>query len=169
MKTETDKILFEGQREGEELLLVFRKHIISMRKGFYLFFAVFAISCLPTFIFLEMWALWWAVAGFFLGFLVFGWHFMKWYFSIWLLTTERIRQISQKGLFSKEVMDLPLSKIQSVNYRVGGFFAEVFSFGTLNILTIVGDLTIQNIEKPEKIYNQLQDILGEIKQEEYGE
>jgi hypothetical protein len=26
---------FEGQRPGEELLFVFRRHIIAMRKGFY--------------------------------------------------------------------------------------------------------------------------------------
>lgn len=168
MKATTDKQLFEGQRDGEELLFIFRKHIISMRKGFYLFFCIFAISCLPTFILLEMWALWIALAGFLLGLLIFGYHFMKWYFSIWIVSDQRIRQISQKGMFSREVMDLPLSKIQSVNYKVGGFFAEIFHFGVLNILTIVGDLTIQNVDHPAEIYNKIQDILGEVKQEDYG-
>ncbi|QWQ31534.1 hypothetical protein KOY49_00640 [Candidatus Minimicrobia vallesae] len=27
---------FDGQRDGEQLLFVFRRHIIAMRKGFYL-------------------------------------------------------------------------------------------------------------------------------------
>ena len=27
---------FNGQRDGEELLFVFRRHIIAMRKGFYM-------------------------------------------------------------------------------------------------------------------------------------
>lgn len=167
MKNTIDDKLFEGQRDGEELLMVFRKHIISMRKGFYIFFAVFALSCLPTFILLEMWALWIAVGGFFIGLMIFLYYLMRWYFSIWIVTDQRMRQISQKGMFSKEVMDMPLDKIQSVNYKVNGFFAEIFGFGTLNILTMVGDLVIINVEKPAEIYNKIQDILGGINQEEY--
>ena len=34
--TTTSEKQFDGQRDGEELLFVFRRHIIAMRKGFYL-------------------------------------------------------------------------------------------------------------------------------------
>jgi hypothetical protein len=35
-KEKAEKLDFDGQRPGEEVLFVFRRHIIAMRKGFYL-------------------------------------------------------------------------------------------------------------------------------------
>ena len=66
-------------------------------------------------------------------------------------------------------MDLPLSKIQSVNFEVPGFFGEIFHFGTINILTIVGDLEIKNVEHPEDIYNKIQDAISKVEMEEENE
>lgn len=176
MKKNTEENIkaFEGQRDGEEFLFVFRKHIISMRKGFYLFLGSFAISCLPVFISIAMnnasmdiFNI--TIAGFFVGLALFCYHFMIWYFSIYIVTDQRIRQITQKGFFAKTVIDLPLSKIQSINYSISGFFASIFHFGTINILTIVGDLEIKNVEHPEKIYNKLQDAVGDLIEEENEE
>lgn len=48
-KQNTENV-FEGQREGEEVLVVFRRHIIAMRKGFYLLLIPFAISAVPPLI-----------------------------------------------------------------------------------------------------------------------
>jgi uncharacterized membrane protein YdbT with pleckstrin-like domain len=41
---------FEGQRDGEQVLFVFRRHIIAMRKGFYLLLIPFAVSSIPPLI-----------------------------------------------------------------------------------------------------------------------
>ena len=41
---------FEGQRPGEEVLFVFRRHIIAMRKGFYLLLIPLAITAIPPLI-----------------------------------------------------------------------------------------------------------------------
>ncbi len=165
--------IFKGQREGEEFLFMFRKHIIAMRKGFYLFLGVFAISCLPTFFMLTsdniMDALWIALGGFVVGLILFLYQFMLWYYSLYIVSNERIRQITQKGFFGRKMMDLPLSKIQSVNFEIPGFFGEIFHFGTINILTIVGDLEIKNVERPEDIYNKIQDAISKIKMEEEDE
>ena len=46
--TEEARLDFEGQRPDEELLFVFRRHIIAMRKGFYLLLIPFALSSLPV-------------------------------------------------------------------------------------------------------------------------
>ena len=155
--------IFKGQREGEEFLFMFRKHIIAMRKGFYLFLGVFAISCLPTFFMLTsdnlMNALWVACGGFLVGLMLFLYHFMLWYYSIYIVSNQRIRQITQKGFFGRRMMDLPLSKIQSVNFEIPGFFGDIFHFGTINIFTIVGDLEIKNVDKPSYVYNRLQDAM----------
>ena len=165
--------VFKGQREGEEFLFMFRKHIIAMRKGFYLFLGVFAISCLPTFFMLTsdnlMNALWVACGGFLVGLMLFLYHFMLWYYSIYIVSNQRIRQITQKGFFGRRMMDLPLSKIQSVNFEIPGFFGDIFYFGTINIFTIVGDLEIKNVEHPEDVYNKLQDAISKVEVEEEDE
>lgn len=109
-----------------------------------------------------------ALGGFVLGLVFFMYHFMIWYFSVYIVTDQRIRQISQEGLFKKNVIDLPLNKVQSVNYIIPGFWADIFKFGVLNIQTIVGDLTIKNVEKPEETYDRLQNALnlGEEREDE---
>lgn len=168
------KKLFNGQRDGEEFLFLFRKHIISMRKGFYLFLGCFVLGCLPVFFailsnYSESNILYAPLVGFVAGFFFFLYYLMLWHFSIYIVTDQRIRQINQKGFFGRSVIDIPLSKIQSINYNISGFFADIFKFGTINILTIAGDLEIKNVEHPEEIYNKLQDIIGQIETEDYEE
>ena len=76
-------------------------------------------------------------------------------FSIFIVTDQRLRQITQKGFFNRSVIDLGLSKIQNISYNVPGFSASIFGFGTLVVQTYVGDLYLEKIEKPAKIYNDL--------------
>lgn len=147
---------FDGQHEGEEVLFVFRHHIIKMRKGFYMLFIPFFVASLPVLIWPEnINNLWIAFAGLALGVLLFFYHWMGWYFSIFIVTDQRLRQITQRGFFNKSVIDLGLSKIQNISYNIPGFSASVFRFGTLVVQTQVGDLYLDKIEHPEKIYSQL--------------
>ena len=154
---------FDGQREGEELLFVFRRHIVAMRKGFYALLISFAITAIPPLIWQHNLALFWLpVGGLILGLLLFSYHFILWYFTIYIVTNQRLRQVTQRGLFGKDVIELRLSKIQNISYNVPGFTGEVFQFGTIVIQTFVGDLVINKVEHPDKIYNQLQDVVNTI-------
>jgi uncharacterized membrane protein YdbT with pleckstrin-like domain len=151
---------FDGQRDGEELLFVFRRHIIAMRKGFYLLLVPFVVSSIPPLIWqnnLELFLL--PIAGLVLGLLLFSYHFIMWYFTIYIVTDQRIRQITQRGFFGKDVVELRLSKIQNISYNIPGFSGEIFKFGTIVIQTFVGDLVIHKVEHPDKIYNKLQDAV----------
>jgi hypothetical protein len=152
---------FDGQRDGEELLFVFRRHIIAMRKGFYLLLIPFAISAVPPLIWqqnLELFLL--PIGGLLLGLILFSYHYLMWYFTVYIVTDQRIRQITQRGFFGKDVVELRLSKIQNISYNVPGFSGEVFDFGTIVIQTFVGDLVIHNVGHPDQIYNKLQDAVS---------
>lgn len=152
---------FEGQREGEKLLFVFRRHIIAMRKGFWLLLIPFALSSIPVFIWpsnLEVY--WWPLAGLGIGLVLFMYHFLMWYYTIYIVSDQRLRQVTQKGFFGKDVVELGLSKIQSISYNVPGFSGEVLGYGTIVVQTYVGDLIINKVEHPEKIYNKLQDAVA---------
>ena len=154
---------FEGQHENEEVILVFRRHIIAMRKGFYALLIPFLITSIPTLIWPDnLNFLFITMGGFVLGLLLFFYHWIGWYFTVFIVTNERLRQISQDGLFGKSVIDLGLSKIQNISYNIPGATGEMFGFGTIVVQTYVGDLILDRVPHPSKIYNQLQDA---IKQE----
>ena len=150
-----------GLREGEEVLLVFRRHIIAMRKGFYLLLIPFAISAIPPLIWqdnLNLFIL--PPIGLAIGLMFFFYHYILWYFTIYILTNQRLRQITRRSFFGQDVVELMLSKVQNISYRIPGFSGEVFHFGTIVIQTFVGNLVINNVEKPDKIYNKLQDAVN---------
>lgn len=152
---------FDGQREGEELLFIFRRHMIAMRKGFWLLLIPLALSSLPVFIMptnLEVY--WIPLGGLVLGLLLFLYHYLMWYYTVYIVTDQRLRQVTQKGFFGKDVVELGLSKIQSISYNIPGFGGEVLGFGTIVIQTYVGDLVINKVEHPEEIYNKLQDAVS---------
>lgn len=169
-EADTDKVReFDGQRDDETLLFVFRRHVIAMRKGFYLLLIPFALSSIPPLIWqtnLQLFLL--PVAGLVIGLILFAYHFIMWYFTIYIVTDQRIRQITQRGFFGKDVVELRLSKIQNISYNIPGFTGEVFGFGTIVIQTIVGDLVINKVEHPDKIYNQLQDAVTAATAKEQG-
>lgn len=152
---------FDGQRDGEELLFVFRRHVIAMRKGFYLLLIPFALSSIPPLIWqtnLQLFLL--PILGLVIGIILFSYHFIMWYFTVYIVTDQRIRQITQHGFFGKDVVELRLSKIQNISYNIPGFSGEVFGFGTVVIQTFVGDLVINKVEHPDEIYNKLQDAVS---------
>lgn len=156
------KTEFNGQRDGEEVLFVFRRHIIAMRKGFYMLLVPFALTAIPPLIWqdnLELFLL--PLGGLALGLILFGYHFLMWRYTYYIVTDQRIRQVTQKGFFGTDVIELRLSKIQNISYNIPGFFGEIFHFGTIVIQTFVGDLVIRNVEHPEDTYNKLQNAVND--------
>ncbi len=155
------KAEFKGQREGEELLFVFRRHLVAMRKGFWLFLIPFALSAIPVLIWPTTFQVYWSpLAGFIIGLMLFLYHFLMWFYTVYIVPDQRIRQVTQRGFFGKDVVELGLSKIQSISYNVPGLSGEILGFGTIVIQTYVGDLVINKVEHPEKIYNKLQDAVA---------
>ena len=168
--TSGEQLDFDGQRDGEQLLFVFRRHMISMRKGFYMLLIPFALLSIPPLIWqtnLELFLL--PLVGLVIGLLLFSYHFIMWYFTVYIVTDQRLRQITQKGFFGKNVVELRLSKIQNISYNVPGLSGEIFGYGTIVIQTLVGDLVINKVEHPDKIYNKLQDAVTAAMASEQGD
>jgi hypothetical protein len=165
---------FKEQFDDEEVLLVFRKHPIVMRKG--LIFGSFALlvpmlyTLALTFIYAnnpeKLPSL-----NFFYGSLLVGVLFavlaflpfwISWYYSVYIVTNQRLIQITQKGLFHRSMVALGLNQIQMVNYEIGGFEQTVLGFGTIMIQTFVGSLTIHHVHHPGKTQKELLHILRDL-------
>lgn len=161
---------FNGQREGEELLFIFRRHIIAMRKGFYGLLVPFALLSIPPLVWQDnLWLFLLPLVGLVVGLIIFSYYFLMWRYTYYLVTDQRIRQTTQKGFFGTDVVELTLSKIQNISYNIPGFSGEVFGYGTIVIQTFVGDLIINNVDHPENIYNKLQDAVSRVDQIKHHE
>lgn len=156
------KMIFDGQREGEEVQFVFRRHFLTAKSGVIFLILMIMIGVGLTLLWPNNMMIFETfLALIFVGVLGFLYSYMLWYFSIYIVTNQRIRQISQRGLFKKSVVDLGLDKIQSISYGVSGIRAGLMGYGTIVIQTAVGDLVISMVKNSEKIYNDLQNLINE--------
>ena len=156
------KMIFDGQREGEEVQFVFRRHFLTAKSGVIFLILMIMIGVGLTLLWPNNMMIFETFLALILvGVLGFLYSYMLWYFSIYIVTNQRIRQISQRGLFKKSVVDLGLDKIQSISYGVSSIRAGLMGYGTIVIQTAVGDLVISMVKNSEKIYNDLQNLINE--------
>lgn len=153
---------FEDQMDDEEVLFVFHKHPIVMRKGLVFGMLGPLVGVIPAAIKPELGFTAFfggLAAGCILGLLIFAPSWISWHFSVFIVTDQRFIQITQKGLFHRSVADLGLPQIQSVNYDVSGLQETLLGFGTIKMQTYVGDLTIHDVHHPARIQKKLLGIL----------
>ncbi len=151
---------FPGQHEGEQVQLVFRQHPMVMRKALIagmlgMLFGVFPLLFWPLSPLAMQIALGAPLA------VVAYWFrpWVGWYYSVYIVTTERLIEIRQKGFFNRRFTEFGLDKVQNVNYRIGGLEAVVLKYGDITIQTYVGDLVMPIIHNPVKIHQQLVGII----------
>jgi hypothetical protein len=168
-QTQTHKY-FEDQFDDEEVLYVFRKHPVVMRKGLIIGLTAWLVGPVYTLVLTYVKPLDPPSTNFFflslllsilLGMLLLfpGW--ISWYYSVFIVTDQRFIQITQKGLFHRSVVDIGLPQIQMVNYEIAGMQETLLGFGTIMMQTYMGDLVIHDIHHPahtqKKIINILRD------------
>ncbi len=151
---------FDDQLDNEEVLFVFRKHPVVMRKGLVFGMVAVLFGTIPALIRPEYSYFFGGLAaGAFLGGLIFLPFWIGWYYSVFIVTDQRLVQITQKGMFNRSVVDLNLGQIQMVNYQVAGFQETLLGYGTIMMQTYVGDLVIHDVHHPAKIQKKLLSIL----------
>ncbi|MCW1907956.1 MAG: PH domain-containing protein [Candidatus Saccharibacteria bacterium] len=151
---------FEDQFDDEEVLFMFRKHPVVMRKGLIISMLAILLGTVPALIKPEMsYFIGGLIGGFVLSIILFLPSWIAWYYSIFIVTDQRLIQITQKGLFHRSVVDLTLAQIQMVNYQVSGLQETLLGFGTIMMQTYVGDLVIHDVHHPAKIQKKLLKLL----------
>jgi uncharacterized membrane protein YdbT with pleckstrin-like domain len=107
---------------------------------------------------------------------------IDYYFDVWIITSERIINIEQKGLFMREVSELKFARIQDVTANVGGFFQTILNFGDVHIQTAGEEerFFFRQVPDPYGLKNVIMDLqkkqesdkvneLGEVIKEMNGE
>ena len=161
---------FKEQFDDEETRLVFRKHPIVMRKGLILASVGLLVGPLYTliltysnknnppsvgFFFFSL------LASFiFAMLLIFPW-WVRWYFSVYIMTDRRFIQ-QTRSLLQVNVVDIGLEQIQMINYQIAGLEETILRFGTIIVQTYVGDLVIHDVHHPEKVQQQMVHVLRDL-------
>jgi len=137
---------FQGQHENEEILMVIHRHWfnIVVHLGTIIALSVFllgGVSFLPA-LFPEMSTLQNSLFFVFIQntLLLFLWLFgflvwIDYYFDVWIVTNERIVNIEQKGLFTRQISELRFSRVQDVTASVDGLIPTILNFGNVTVQT----------------------------------
>lgn len=135
---------FEGQRSGEQVVLWIEKHWVKYFRALSLLVIGGLIPALivytVTFLFVKNMTV---VHGI-LTFLYVYEIFILWYvfvelmndeLDLFIITNERIVDITQVSLLERKIADTPLEKIQDVAAECKGFLPTVLNFGTVRVQT----------------------------------
>jgi uncharacterized membrane protein YdbT with pleckstrin-like domain len=71
--------------------------------------------------------------GLLMAFLFFEW--ADYYLDTWIITSRRIIDVEQNGLFDRHIAEIPLSRVQDITIEVKGLIETLLHFGTIRIQT----------------------------------
>ena len=173
---------FDGQKNGEEILMVIHRHWFNILTHFSIIFFMilflFGSYFLTAFFFdefseqllLNLTAFMRSLFFTFLWLLFFA-IWIDYYFDVWIVTSERIINIEQKGLFTRVVSELELEKIQDVTTDVRGVIPTFLNYGHLLIQT-AGErerFIFRNVPDPYKIKDMIMKLQNELENKEENE
>lgn len=153
------KILFRRYIEqDEDLLYVVHKHWIeiigvSLKTAFFGFF-------LP-------WMVWYFISDFFWIAVVWSvifwfwylYHFIDWYFDVWLVTDVSIIDIEWMGLFHRLSSRIPYTEVREIGWEMKGFWAVVLRYGDISIgMATGGKVSLEGVSRPKKVEKKIVDI-----------
>ena len=138
--------LFPGQEPNEKIIMVLRRHWWILFRLFFLYLIIFLLPLVLRWLAREysglldggsitvflnlLTSLYYLYA---LTFFFRAW--IDYYLDVWIITSERIVNIEQRGLFSRHISAHRLYRIQDVLSEVKGFLPTFLHFGNVYIQT----------------------------------
>ena len=161
-------ISFHGQDKGEDIVVVVRAHWITWIPQIFIslilvilpfFLMLLSITFSPALmigliLLSVVVAITNALSAFF-----------KWFYSVNIITTQRIIDVDFINAFQHKFSEAQLEKIEDISHEHVGFLGSLFDVGTVYIQTAASnaEFEFQNIPRPRDIQDTLNDLL-EMKQ-----
>jgi len=148
-------------RADEEMAAILHHHPITYIKQFCITAFLILLSFFLMFYFLSLGQI---GAALFLAILATGIfyglrEFFIWYNNVFIITSDRIIDIDQKGFFHKTVSELGYDKINDISYSVHGLIQTIFKLGTIKIQAAGAALVLRNLKEPGKVNQLLVDLI----------
>jgi len=85
----------------------------------------------------------------------------NYYLDVWIVTNQKILDIEQVGLFSREVSILHLERIQDITTEVNGIVKTLVKFGDLHVQTAgqQREFIIHDVPNPDVIAKRVNEVL----------
>ncbi len=180
---EGTKINLKEIGKNENIILVTHRHWFNILQQFFIIILmVFALAgsfftlpyLFPVFQDKNYYILFLFIENtFFIIFWIYAFFiWIDYYFDIWIITSERIINIEQKGLFVRQVSELKFSKIQDVTTRVEGFLPTILNYGDVEIQTAAEEVNLflfRQVPDPYKIKTTIMNLQGKTYQRDVQE
>ena len=170
------KVYFDGQEPTEHIILLLRQHWVVLLKPA-LFVALLILLSFLSFPYasaitenpamavkysMSASIILWVVA-----FSIAVNSFAKWFFTINVVTDQRVVDLDFANLMSHHYAEAQLEKIEDVSHTHKGALASLFDFGTVTVQTAgaLVDIEFDNIPRPRDTQDVMLDLL-ELKQEQ---
>lgn len=101
----------------------------------------------------------------------FAYQVHNYYLSLQIVTTKRLIDIDQKSLFSREVNELAIEKVEDISYKQNGVWGAVFDYGNVSVQTaaeistesqksaaLSGGFLFENVPNPAKVHSMIAEI-----------
>ncbi len=166
------KVSFYGKDSDEDIVLIVRRHWIAYIPDMFIILLVLLVPLIllllsTKFVFLGspvlyigMFAL--SIA---LGSTLILTTILKWYYTIHIVTDQRIVVVKMNNAFYHSYSEAQLEKIEDINHKHVGFLGTFFDVGNLDIDTAGHgvDFTLSMLPRPREMQDILNDLL-EMKQ-----
>jgi uncharacterized membrane protein YdbT with pleckstrin-like domain len=153
---------------NENVLAVYRRHWLVLLRdvfvlsfiGIFLLGAGIALKNLVPDFFASYGnkILFWLAILFFQGlWLALFVRFSDYWLDAWIITSERIIDIEQKGLFKREISEFKLDRVQDVSVDISGIIQTFFNFGNVHVETAgsTRNFLFKTVSNPQKIKSKI--------------
>ena len=167
-----DSIHFVAKDSHERIVLFLRRHPITnlgwIVISILMFLAPTVLSSFPLLSFLPDNFQFVAILMWYMIAIAYTFEsFLDWFFSVYIVTDERIFDVDFVNLVYREVTDANLDQIQDVTVRVGSVIRTLFNFGDISIQTAAEkpEIEFEAVPNPDQIAKILRGLRIEEEQE----
>lgn len=166
------KVSFYGKDSGEDIVLIVRRHWIAYIPDIFIILLVLLVPLIllilsTKLVFLGSPVLYIGmfVLSIGLGSTLALSTILKWYYTIHIVTDQRIVVVKMNNAFYHSYSEAQLEKIEDINHKHVGFLGTFFDVGNLDIDTAGHgvDFTLSMLPRPREMQDILNDLL-EMKQ-----
>ncbi|MBM3283512.1 PH domain-containing protein [Candidatus Gottesmanbacteria bacterium] len=168
-----DGIRFETQEPTETIILLLRKHWIT---NFVWIVTAVILIVTPTVLFPAVLfsGIISNISNSFVSFALLVWYlitfsyilvnFLLWYFSVSIVTNERIIDIDFQNILHKKFAETRISRLEDVTMKTGGFIRALFNYGDVIVQTAATEAVFHflAVPKPDKVVRIINQLMGKI-------
>lgn len=173
-------VRFETQQADEEIILLLRKHWITnltwmvitvmlIVMPLILFPLVMTDEIIPP-----------GISDSIITFFIFTWYllsfsyilvnFLLWYFTVSIVTNERIIDIDFVNILHKKFAATRIAKVEDITLKTGGFIRTIFDYGDVIVQTAGTEAQFGffAVPHPEQVVRTINDLMEEEEEEGGG-